>query len=96
PAFIGWLFHELGANDGVALRSIELHASEAEIANRLNTAQRRQFHKLTDVRLYAQLRTDGAFDSPRIPRTDLRIDTGRMNAPEAARRIVDHFHLLET
>lgn len=94
--FVDWLFNELAANDGVALHSVKLHASDAEIADRLNTAQRRQFHKLTDVRLYAQLRADGAFDSPRIPRTDLRLDTGRMTAPEAARRIVDHFHLLET
>lgn len=93
-AFIDWLFHELGTREGVVLHSVKLHASEAQIADRLGSAQRRQFHKLTDVRLYAQLRADGAFDQPKIPRTDLRIDTGRMTAPDAARRIVEHFHLL--
>lgn len=94
-AFVDWLFHELGARAGVALHSVKLHASEAQIADRLGSPQRRQFHKLTDVRLYAQLRADGAFDEPKIPRTDLRIDTGQLTAPEAARRIVDHFHLLQ-
>lgn len=94
-AFVEWLFDDLGTREGVALHSVKLHASEAQIADRLGSPQRRQFHKLTDVRLYAQLRADGAFDQPRIPRTDLCIDTGRVIAPDAARRIVDHFHLLQ-
>lgn len=93
-AFIEWLFDDLAATAGVVLLSVELHASEEQIADRLGSAQRRKFHKLTDVRLYAQLRADGAFDQPKIPRTDLRIDTGAVPAPEAARRIVSHFHLL--
>lgn len=93
-AFIDWLFHDLAEAEGVTMHSIKLHASEAQIADRLGSAQRRKFHKLTDVRLYAQLRADGAFDQPKIPRTDLRIDTGTVTAPLAARRIADHFHLL--
>lgn len=95
-AFIDWLFHDLGARAGVTLHSVKLQASEARIAERLGSAQRHQFRKLTDVRLYAQLRADGAFDRPTIPRTDLRIDTGQVTAPDAARRIVDHFRLLQT
>lgn len=91
--FIDWLFAALPA-DGAKLHSIELRASEAEIVSRLSTQQRRGFRKLADPLLYERLRDEGAFLSPRIPRSDLRLDTGRLTAPDAARRIAAHFHLV--
>ena len=85
-AFIDWLFGELPRR-GVTLYSVEVTASEAVIETRLASASRQQFRKLTDLALYRQLRAAGAFSSPIIPRTDLRIDTGTVASSEAARHI---------
>ena len=87
--FIDWLFAALPRR-GVRFHSIELTASEDVIEERLASKQRLQFKKLTDVALYRQLRDCGAFATPLIPRTDLRLDTGVLAPAEAARRIVRH------
>lgn len=92
-AFIDWLFELLPAQTGSRVLSIELAATEAEIESRLANAQRQGFRKLTDLGLYRQLRDAGAFRTPVIPRTDLRLDTGRLAPAEAARAIVRHFSL---
>ncbi|MBL9214907.1 MAG: AAA family ATPase [Opitutaceae bacterium] len=91
-AFVDWLFAAL-PRPGVRLRSVELTAPEAVIEDRLASAQRRQFRKLTDRALYRKLRDAGAFASPVIPRSDLRLDTGALAPAEAARRIVAEFGL---
>lgn len=85
-AFIDWLFAEMPRR-GVRLHSIELTASEPVIESRIASKQRQQFNKLTDLALYRQLRDSGTFATPVIPRTDLRIDTGRLAPDEAARQI---------
>ncbi len=90
--FIDWLFTALPTGR-VQLHSIELRASEREIVSRLSTQQRRGFRKLADPLLYERLRAEGAFLSPRIPRCDLRLDTGELCAPDAAQRIAAHFKL---
>lgn len=91
-AFIDWLFAELPRR-GVEVHSVELTASEAVIESRLESAQRRQFRKLTDPGLYRQLRASGTFDSPAISRTDLRIDTETTLPSAAAQSIGGHFQL---
>ncbi len=91
-AFIDWLF-TAPVRRGVKLHSVEITASEAIIETRIASQQRAQFKKLTDVALYRQLRDSGAFATPLIPRTDLRIDTGRASPVEAAARIRLHFAL---
>jgi len=91
-AFIDWLFAEM-ARRTVPSHSVEITASEAVIEQRLGSTGRRQFKKLTDLVLYRQLRDSGAFATPLIPRTDLRIDTGHLAPAEAARLIAAHFHL---
>jgi hypothetical protein len=88
--FIDWLFTGLPAR-GVNVLSIELSASEGEIERRLAGEQRQQFRKLTDLTRYRELRASGAFDSPLIPMTHLRIDTERFTAADAARQIVAEF-----
>lgn len=90
--FIDWLFGDW-AGQHIPLFSVELIARETSIENRLATASRRHFKKLTDVSLYRKLRADGAFDSPVIPRSDLQIDTEKNSADDAARKIVSHFKL---
>ncbi len=88
-AFIGWLFTELPRRR-VRLTSIEITASEEVIEARITSKPRQQFRKLTDLALYRQLRDSGAFATPLIPRTDLRLDTGTMTPAEAAQRIARH------
>jgi MoxR-like ATPase len=91
-AFIDWLFTE-PVRRGVKFTSIEITADETTIESRIASKQRQQFKKLTDVALYRQLRDSGTFATPLIPRTDLRIDTGKTSPTEAAGRIAGHFQL---
>ncbi|HWA27297.1 MAG TPA: hypothetical protein VG734_16710 [Lacunisphaera sp.] len=90
-AFVDWLFHEVPARGG-HLYSVRLELSEEAIEDRLASEQRRGFRKLTDHALYRQLRDSGAFATPRIPRTDLVLDSEHASAVESARRIIRHFH----
>jgi hypothetical protein len=89
-AFIDWLFQELPAR-GVALHSVHLTASEPALEERLASAQRQGFRKLTDLALYRQLRDSGTFATPFIPRTDLRVDTASSTPQESARLIARTF-----
>lgn len=89
-AFIDWLFHGL---EGTTLHSVELQLAETAIEARLATEQRKGFRKLTDLALYRELRDSGAFATPVIPRTDLRIDTGQLTPAAAAAAIRSHFRL---
>ena len=89
--FIDWLFQTLPAA-GARLLSVELFANETAIETRLGSAQRRQFGKLVDPALYARLVAEGAFSSPRIPRSDVRIDTASTAPADAARIIAAHLH----
>jgi hypothetical protein len=91
-AFIDWLFDGLPAAGAVVL-SVELLASEPAIEDRLASKQRRGFRKLADLELYRRLRASGSFDTPVIPRTELRIDTERHLPAGAAREIASHFGL---
>lgn len=92
-AFIDWLFHEVPARGG-HLHSVALRLSEEAIEARLASEQRRGFRKLTDHTLYRQLRDTGAFTRPRIPRTDLVLDSEHASALDSAARIARHFHLM--
>lgn len=91
--FINWVFDELPQETGADLHSVELHATEAAIELRLASDQRKTFRKLTDIALYRYLRDSGAFSSPVIPRTDLRINTETCTPDEAARAIAAKFNL---
>jgi hypothetical protein len=93
-SFIDWIFREWSAS-GIRLLSVELFASEAAIEARIGASHRKHFKKITELSLYRELRSGGAFNSPVIPRSDLRIDTGKNSADEAARQIVAHFKLNE-
>jgi hypothetical protein len=84
--FVDWLFSGL-PHQGVRIVSVALIAREAEIERRMDTAGRRGSGKLTDPVLYRRLRDGGAFASPRMPRTDLTLDTEATDAPGAARQI---------
>lgn len=87
-AFIDWLFGTIGG--GVALHSVEITAPERELEARIDSAQRQQFRKLVDRDLYRRLRDDGVFRQPRIPRTDLVIDSSQSTSAQSAERIAAH------
>lgn len=87
--FIDWLFQELSAK----VLSVQFALSEEEIERRLSSESRHRHRKLTDLALYRQLREAGVFESPLIPRTDLRIDTAQHAPLAAARMIADYFEL---
>ena len=57
-----------------------LHQIEA----RLGSESRRLDGKTLDARTYRELRGRGVFDSPVIPAPRLRLDTGVLDAAEAA------------
>ncbi len=90
--FIDWLFIGL-TRRGVVITSVEITAREAIIEERIVSKQRQQFRKLTDLALYRQLRDAGTFNTPVIPRTDLRIDTGKLKPSESAAQITRHLEL---
>ncbi len=91
-AFVDWLFREVPAQGG-QLYSVALKLSEESIEARLASEQRRGFRKLTDHALYRQLRDEGAFTKPLIPRSNLVLDCEHLSARDAAARIARHFRL---
>ena len=90
--FIDWVFIDL-VKWKVELLSVCLVADEATIEDRLNSAQRREFRKLTDVDLYRRLRDSDVFLTPVIPRTDLKLNTAKSTPADTARQIAGHFKL---
>lgn len=92
-AFVDWLFGDL-VRSGVALHSVGLTLPEAAIEARLASAQRKNFRKLTNLTLYRQLRDNGIFASPVVPRSDLIIRTESTLPVDAAACIVRHFTLV--
>jgi adenylate kinase family enzyme len=76
--FIDWVF-ELFKD---RMLSVELTADEEALENRMGNASRS--NKLQDANVYRQLRDAGIDDSPKIPRTDLQINTGNSSPADTA------------
>lgn len=64
--FIDWVFNDL-CSAGVSLCSVQLVLSEAAVVSRLQSLERRDFNKLTDLTLYREYLANGVFRSPVIP-----------------------------
>lgn len=73
-----------GAGD---LVFVELRCAPAIIRERLGSADRAAFKKLTDVSLYNQLEAGGSFQYPKLPDPSVIIDTAAMNPETAAAAI---------
>lgn len=71
---------------------VELCCSDAGIQQRLGNESRAGFGKLRDVADYQALKQSGAFDSPKMPKPDLRIDTETMSAANAAAKIAEYLN----
>jgi hypothetical protein len=70
---------------------VHLRVSEAEQERRVDSASRREFHKLTDVNVLRRSRSTGIVVEQ--PPTDLEIDTDVSNPAATAERIVNFFGL---
>jgi len=66
---------------------VELTCSQAEIAQRIDATERARHGKLLSLELYQELREQGAFQFPALPTPVISIDTGKMEAGEAATAI---------
>ena len=84
--FIDWVFNDL-CDAGVLLCSVQLVLSETAVVSRLQSLDRRDFNKLTDLALYRELLANGVFRSPVIPRTDLEIDTEQHTVAQSVAQI---------
>ena len=84
--FIDDLFAEVAASGGEVI-PIEVTASETEIERRIGSDSRHREGKLVDLALYRELRAAGAFATPVIAGSRLRIDTAATTPPAAAHRI---------
>jgi hypothetical protein len=84
--FIDELFAEVPQRGG-RIVSVELTANDRTIEERIVAESRKEHRKLADLGLYRELRSRGVFQSPVIPRTDLKIDTGRFTPKAAATEI---------
>jgi hypothetical protein len=70
---------------------VHLLVSEAEQERRVDSASRREFHKLTDIKVLRRSRSTGIVVEQ--PPTDLEIDTDVSNPAATAERIVNFFGL---
>jgi AAA domain len=86
PELISDLCASVRAGGG-RLYFVELTCSPETVAQRIGDESRTKFGKLTDKKLYAELRAVGAFAFPPLPAALLVIDTEEMSAAIAAEKI---------
>jgi adenylylsulfate kinase-like enzyme len=72
---------------------VEIFCEEAVLEVRLDTPNRRQMKKLLSVELFRELRGQGVFDSPQMPRPQLRVDTTHQSPQESAAQILKELEL---
>ena len=72
---------------------VEVLCDEAALETRLDTPNRRPMKKLLSVELYRELRGQDVFDSPRMPRPQLSVDTTHQPPEQSAKQIVKELGL---
>jgi hypothetical protein len=92
PAFIPNVLNVFEQCDGV-VDFVELTCPLAELKNRMASASRQKFNKLTSVPLFEQLYADGVFDTSHMPRPNVSIDTSSCIPAEAAQQIASALQL---
>ena len=65
---------------------VELTCSEAELEKRMEQPSRKEFGKLSSVDQYRSLKSDGAFEFPKLP-SEVSIDTTNQSPATTARII---------
>ena len=92
PEFIGKVAATVEKAGGEVLL-VQLTCPEEELERRLEDQSRAEFGKLRSLKLYRQLRDDGAFVFPPLPNTGLTIDTSKSDPNESADQIIGYFGL---
>ena len=80
-------------DEGGEVEFVELTCPIDELKLRLDSADRKEFGKLTSVELFDRLRTDGALYGCRMPKPKITIDTSRHEPADAAAMIAKALHL---
>ena len=84
---------EIKAIGGV-VSYVGIHCPWETVEARIASKGRLEFKKLVSPELFIQLRESGAFDYPSIP-SELSIDSSKIEATEAASRIIERLRLKE-
>ena len=87
PAVIGELVDAVQSSGG-RVHFVQLLCSPETVLLRLVETSRKKFGKLTDVRLYEALKSQGAFEFPPLPQPLLTVDTELLDADAAAHAIM--------
>lgn len=72
---------------------VNLHCDSAELEKRLTNPAREKFGKLTSLKLFRELNSNGTFDTPDDVPNRIKIDTTNIIPPDAARRIATELNL---
>lgn len=86
PEFVPKAQQVVEAANG-SIEFVELLCAPETVRERLASADRAAFKKLTDVNLYNQLEAGGGFDYPRLPDPRVTVDTAAMDPDQAAAAI---------
>ena len=92
PEFIGKIVAMVEQAGGDVL-FVQLTCPEEELEARLENQSRAEFGKLRSLKLYRQLRDEGAFAYPPLPDTGLTIDTSKFEPNQSAEQIIEYFGL---
>jgi len=76
------------AKRGGTVEFVEIFCDDATLETRMDTPKRREMRKLLSVELFRGLRSEGVFESPRMPAPQLRVDTTRQSPRESALQII--------
>jgi len=72
---------------------VEVVCDPAELDRRMDTPERRNHKKLVSLELFRKLQTEGVFDSPKMPRPHLTLNSTRTSPHENAQMIAARFSL---
>jgi len=77
------------SDQGGRVEFVEMLCAESMLEKRMDTLERRAYKKMLSFEDYRRLRDRGVFASPAMPPPQMRVDTTRQTAREAAMQIVE-------
>jgi hypothetical protein len=80
-------------SEGGEVFFVEVVCDPAELERRIDTPDRRSHKKLVSLELFRKLKTDGVFDSPKMPLPKLTLNSTETSAGQNAMEIVARFSL---
>ncbi len=72
---------------------VEVVCDPAELERRMDTPERRNHKKLVSLELFRELQTQGVFDSPKMPKPHLTLNSTQTSPRENAQMIAARFSL---